>query len=354
MSATAVLRTAVVRPSRVALPLAILWTLAAAACNGCNPVEPGGPTGSREVWMSPNVGSLDFLDLFSRPDAWTRARSKVTTIGFTGGALLDEPCSICGPNTLHAFLTVVPGGAFRWLASRNLKIAVGAASVKAWDCSAATTASQAIAGLENVSANGAAASFLAMDEPFTSGLPPNQNYAASMPTCGFTVAQTTTNVRSYVQRVQAAFPGVQIGLIEPYPYFSAAQIESFVASLSDAGVKLAFFHLDYDENFLSIDPTSDFLEFRSFFQKRQIPFGIIIIGTNGTSNVTAANGALVAALRISRTLGIRSQPHVLFESWLDYPPASPAQDLRLYPDNLPEDGQTTMTGLVNTVLETMP
>ena len=346
-------RATIVRPSGL-LSLAILATFAATACKGCNPVEPGGLTASREVWMSPNVGSLDFLDLFTSPEEWAQARSKVTTIGFTGAALVDEPCSICGPNTLQAFLSAVPGGAFRWLASHNLKIAVEAASVKAWDCSAATPASQAVAGLGNISANGAAASFLAMDEPFTSGLPPNQSYAASMPTCGFTVAQTTVNVRAYVQRVQAAFPGVQIGLIEPYPYFSAKQIESFVTSLADAGVRLAFFHLDYDENFLSIDPTSDFLEFRNFFGAHQMPFGIIIIGLNGTSNVTASNGALVAALRISRTLGIHSQPHVLFESWLDYPPASPAQDLRLYPVNLPDDVQTTMTGLVNTVLDSMP
>ena len=51
-------------------------------------------------------------------------------IGFSGAHLLADPCSTCGENTLNNFLTVVPGGAFRWLAAHQLKIVLEAPSVK--------------------------------------------------------------------------------------------------------------------------------------------------------------------------------------------------------------------------------
>jgi hypothetical protein len=343
------------RSARIRLGVLTIVALGAAACKNCNPMSPASAAvGSHEVWVSPNIGSQDFLALFSNPDAWATARSKITGIGFSGAHLLEAPCPTCGQNTLDNFLAVVPGGAFRWLAAHQLKIVLEAPSVKSWDCQAATTGAQTVQGLANVAANGGTVADIAMDEPFISALPPNQSFAASMPTCNFTVPQTAAAVAAYVARINAAYPGVRIGLIEPYPYFSAAQIESFVTALASAGVNLPFFHLDYDESFLSVDPGPDFLEFRKFFAARQIPFGIIIIGTNGTNDQLATNGALVAALRISSVLGIHTLQHILFESWLDYPPTAATQTLLLYPDNLPDNVQTTMMGMVNVVLGDMP
>jgi len=333
-----------------ALALALITT----GCKDCNPTAPDTlASGTREVWVSPNIGSRDFLDLFSNPDAWPKARSKATAIGFYAGNLVDEPCDLCGDNTLRNFLSVVPGGAFRWLTDHRLKVAIEAPSVKPWDCTAALPGTQTLAALGNVTANGGRAAFVAMDGPFVSALAPNQPFAASMDTCHFSVEQTAAVVAAYVSRIRRAYPDVAVGLIEPYPYFGAAEIESFVTALSAAGVTLSFFHLDYDQNFLSVDPTAEFLELRNFFRARQIPFGIIIIGSNGTNNELATNGALVAALRISNVLGIQTMSHVLFQSWLDYLPALPQQDLRLYPDNLPETVPTTLMGLVNVVLDSM-
>lgn len=346
-----------VNKARPRFPLVVLMIVAfgAAGCKGCNPMSPASAGGgSREVWVSPNIGSRDFLELFSNPDAWSTARSRITGIGFSGAHLLADPCSTCGENTLNNFLTVVPGGAFRWLAAHQLKIVLEAPSVKSFDCQAASTGAQTLQGIGNVAANGGAVAYVAMDEPFISALPPNQAFAASMPTCNFTVQQTAVAVAGYVARINAAYPNVRVGLIEPYPYFSAKQIESFVTALAAAGITLPFFHLDYDETFLSVDPAPDFLEFRNFFSQRQIPFGIIIIGSNGTNDQLATNGALVAALRISSVLGIHTLQHVLFESWLDYPPTAGQQTLLLYPDNLPDNVQTTMMGMANVVLTDMP
>jgi hypothetical protein len=350
------LRTTVNRRSaRVRLSVLMSVALCTVGCKDCNPMSPASELGgAREVWVSPNIGSRDFLDLFSNPDAWSTARSKITGIGFSGSHLLDDPCGSCGENTLPNFLTVVPGGAFRWLAAHQLKIVLDAPSVKSWDCQAATTVAQTMQGIVNVTANGGTIAYVAMDEPFISALPPNQAFAASIPTCNFTVQQTASAVGAYVARINTAYPGVRVGLIEPYPYFSATQIESFITALAAVGINLPFFHLDYDQTFLSVDPAPDFLEFRNFFRQRQIPFGIIMVGTNGTNDQLATNGALVAALRISNVLGIHTLQHVLFESWLDYPPTRGYQDLRLYPDNLPDSVQTTMTGMVNQVLDNMP
>lgn len=43
----------------------------------------------KEVWFTPNIGSPDMLDLFTRPEQWSRARSQVRVFKFKACATLD-------------------------------------------------------------------------------------------------------------------------------------------------------------------------------------------------------------------------------------------------------------------------
>jgi hypothetical protein len=324
---------------------ALCLCLASASCYDCNPASPSDPQKSgQQVWVSPNVASRDFLNLFLEPDAWREARTKVTTIGFFDSQLRYDACDLCGPNTIDNFLHVIPGGAFRWLAAHRLGTAVEAGAIKVWDCTAELNTSFVLQAVGNVEGNGGAVHFVALDEPL----------ASAIPFCHETVDQAAGFVRAYVERVRAAYPAVQIGLIEPYPFLSIRQIESFIDALGAAGTTVPFFHLDFDPSSPNVTVVPDLHEIQSFCRARNIAFGVIIIGSNGSSSAAAVAGAMDFAAGLSQKLGIRSQDHVLFESWLDEPSARGERDLRFYPDNLPESNATTMMGLVNYVVDNLP
>jgi hypothetical protein len=284
------------------------------------------------------------LNLFIDTNAWPTARSRITTLQFDFRHLLSGPCDLCGPNVLANFLGIVPGGAFRWLGSHGIKIAIGAGAVKAWDCGADVGGAWTVEAIHNVEANGGRVAAIALDEPFTSGLPG----------CAYTIQRTAEVVKTYIDRVKAADPSVEIGLIEPYPFFRIAQLESILNAVSDAGIGLPFFQLDFDPSIRGFDFPSDLKEIQRFCRQRNLPFGVIMIGADGNSSAAAVNGAVSMASMLSSMIGIRSQDYLLFESWLDVPAARAQLDLRFYPDNLPETNPATMTGLLNFVIDTLP
>ena len=65
-----------------------------------------------QVWYGPNMGSVDFAELFSSPDRWTAARERVDVFQFYGNAVSGDPYDIGGDNVLDTFVDV---GAFEQL-----------------------------------------------------------------------------------------------------------------------------------------------------------------------------------------------------------------------------------------------
>ena len=105
--------------------LALIILVFSLGCNRLfkNSLSPSG-LGSGQVkyrMIRPNVASEDMLRMFSEPELWEQALKDVNMFGFYNGhAKYNFPMG--GPNTLSSFLNVVPGGAFRWLGERNIKI----------------------------------------------------------------------------------------------------------------------------------------------------------------------------------------------------------------------------------------
>ena len=335
----------------------LLGVWSSACFEDCSPTNPGSFNSnhkSNEVWVTPNVGSRDMLDLFTEPDKWANARAQITIFGFAYYHT-DFPvlCPFCGRNTLSNFLTVVPGGAFRWLTEHGIKIAIETGSVKPYDCERENVDEivQTKRAIGNVQSSGGIVNYIAMDEPFATGQPVNQPWGDKSLSCNLTVQENAKRVKTYIDEVTAEYPGVQIGDIEPYPYFSAQQIQQFIQAMLDNGTRLAFFHLDYDPNSNEDNQVEDIRALRNFCRQNGIPFGIIIIGANGSSNETAASGFLLHASRVQEIIGIHDQEHIHLETWADsFILPSTDANTKLYPDNLPESDPTTMMGLVPQIL----
>ena len=119
-----------------------------------------------------------------------------------------------------------------------------------------------------------------MDEPFGSG--------ALTPECGGPdLGPTFGRLQRYFANVRFAAPAVEIGLIEPYPTFSADQLLAIVREMAARGIRPAFFHLDADLNQLKkgSDPyPQDLRTLDDGLRAMGVRFGIIFWGHSGDSD----------------------------------------------------------------------
>src|SRR5262249_13154596 len=123
------------------------------------------------LWFCPSPGSIDYLDLFTHPDAWPLARQLVNVFKFYQQHTQTPAPDLVGPNNYDA---LVRAGAFRLLAGWNKKTAIEAGAVKEFYCTADGSGmneavANTIASIRGVQAAGGSVSYIAMDEPFVSG-----------------------------------------------------------------------------------------------------------------------------------------------------------------------------------------
>lgn len=311
-------------------------------CENCDklrsPISPGGESsnGQTEVWFTPNLASRDMLKLFSSPMEWFRARSHIDVFKFYVQQIVGE-CRDCGDNTFTNLARAGNEGAFRWLNLNNVRIGIEAGAIKDWNCGRepADAVSIVLQAIENVHRTGGKVSYIAMDEP----------YVSVREWCKQSTDTASDHVAYFVKEVNRRYPGVAIGLVEPYPSFSVKEIKSFISNLENHGVKLPFFHLDmHREGALANNNISRNLrELESFCRERSISFGVIIWGDNGLSNQQYFNGAMFTAQTVRAAIG--APDHIIFQSW-----SESAVGDRMFPDNLPEDSPMTLTWIVNEIL----
>lgn len=320
------------RPFQATLPALALLVLVDCA----SPAPPEDDS----VWFTPNLGSLDLVDLFSRPDGWARARSSTRVFKFYEENLISAApadCPLCGPNLLP---DLVSRGAFVALSSWGLRIAIEVPVVKSWSCDTLLARSRAQEALHNVEASGAAVRFLAMDEPLLGG-----------EGCGLDPGASAARVQGFIADAQVGRPSLAVGDIEPYPRFSVSDIEAWTTALEASGTRPAFFHLDVDRveaDRRKANLAADLQSFEAFFQGRGIPFGVILWG-QGASDRAYYDDVRAWVATVSRDLGRPRQ--LVFQSW-----AAGEKGQRTIPDNLPESDPTVYshTRLVNDGLAAFP
>jgi hypothetical protein len=276
------------------------------------------------------MGSRDYVELFTKPEQWSAARSRIDVFKFHTQNVLAYPCAICGNNTLNAFVDVQ---AFQRLTEWGIAIGVDVGAVKEWGCTGSEEFRVAKETVQNIRANGGIVTFLIMDEPFMGG-----EWAPSgSKACGHTMEQSADVTEWFMRRVKAVYPDIIVGDTEPYPYFSVAELEQWIEALEERGATPAFFHLDVNMVQARMDGTDvagDLQTLRQFFRDHDIPFGVIL--TSNTNWDAASNRAYFDStmewIRIVNDAIGRPQ-HVIFNSWLG-PAPSGAHEL---PINLPEN-----------------
>ncbi len=316
--------------ARIALLLAV--PALAASLSGC-----GDPSG-REVWFTPNLGTADLLDLFERPEAWSQARSQIDVFEFHQANVLwqsPEQCPSCGPNLYPA---LVRSGAFSRLGEWGLALSMAGASIKEWDCEGTVNTSLALASLRNVSAAGSSARYFSMDEPLLSGR-----------ACAQTSEQTARRTAAFMRSVQAEFPGVSIGDVEPYPILNVVELQYWLLKLKGEGALPAFFHLDVDRTAFVHHPeaevTRDLRLMRDFCETLGLPFGVMFASLEGASDKAYYDDVMSWIDTVQGAVGMPR--HAVFISWVETEGAR-----RVVPINLPESDTSVYshTRLVNDAL----
>ena len=290
------------------------------------------PVPSDLTWFAPNMGSRDYAELFTKPEQWSVARSRINVFKFYTQNVLDYPCPICGDNTLNTFVEVQ---AFQRLTDWGIAISVEVGAVKEWGCTGTEEFRVAKTVIQNIQANGGTVAFLDMDEPYIGG-----ELVANGKTCGYTMEQSADVTSQFIRQVKAAYPNILVGDTEPYPYFSVPELEQWILALEDRGVTLAHFHLDVDIEKVRVDRrdvVADLQTLSQFFQEHRIPFGVIF-----TSNWKAAGSDRAyfdSTLEWIRTVNdaIGKPQHVIFQSWQG-PAANSVHEI---PINLPENDSSS-------------
>jgi hypothetical protein len=295
--------------------IACAGLLLALLSTGCNSER-------QQVWFTPDVGSRDMLALFSQPQLWPRSRARVTVFKFYAGQVLASrtaDCPICGDNLYPNFIQV---DAFRRLRSAGIATAIEVAAVKPAECTAEESIPYTLRAIENVAAAGGRVSYLAMDEP-----------RVSAAACGQSTDDAAAQVADFVRRVRAAHPDVIVGDIEPYPLFSVAETQAWLDAVQAQGVTLGFLHLDVDRVHaarVSADVSGDVLSLSTLCRQRALPFGVILVGVDGSTDQSYYDDVLAWAGTLATAIG--RPDHIVFQSWVAAPDGS-----RTVPINLPEN-----------------
>lgn len=280
------------------------------------------------VWYAPNMGSIDFPKLFSKPGSWPSARDHVDVFKFYGNNVAGSAFDIGGDNILPTFVDV---RAFQRLRRWGIAIALELGAIKPFECSPGPWAEYADLTITNVESNGGRVSFVAMDEPLLGG-----QDSLNDQSCEFTRRKVAKVVSLFIDDVNGTHPDVLVGDIEPYPHYSIAQLKRWVRALERAGATPAFFHLDVDMERVRVegqDVATDLLALRDFCERRGIPFGVILTSnwTESGTDQSYFDSTMQWANTVNDAIG--RPTHVIFQSWQG--PA--ASGLHEVPINLPED-----------------
>ena len=263
-------------------------------------------TDSSRVWFTPNVGSVDMLNLFNQPEQWDSARSKIDVfkfytgqVGSKGWSCTVNPSSNCGENHLDNFVNVQ---AFSKLGEWGIDIAIEsffAGPVMSYDPLECSTSEYvyslsldgSINVIQSVQSNGGTVRYLAMDEPIRQWYP--QYYyiytgqTDPRPCLVDSLSTLADHVAAYILQMQEWFPSIPIGQIGLYPEVGVDQFKEWIIALEARGVYLPFLHIDvhgprvdqYISFGINIDVASDMAELKSFLNAHDIEFGIIFFDT---------------------------------------------------------------------------
>ena len=323
-----------------------LFVLVAAATACGRATGPSEIAAERLAILAPASASLDLGQMFTEAGAaqWVLARSRTRGVQFYQQSLRTF-CPTCGGNSLQGLVTARIGGPFAWLSEQGIQIGVEAGAVKEHTCDGVELARVVMEDMAPVYATGSHVTFIAMDEPFTAALPAQD--ASPLSRCEFSIDRTVIEIKRFVDTVHGRYPQIRIGLIEPYPYFTADNIITFISALKNAGVTLPFFRIDFDlrkRRNSDANASADLRRLRNALDQERIEFEVIVTGYDGRTDAGAVASAMALAYEVNGAVG---KPNaVVFQDWSNdrLGTGSPAV-------NLPEAQVGSLTWLLNNGVE---
>jgi len=155
---------------------------------------------------------------------------------------------------------------------------------------------------------------LAMVGPLVDGVVNHRDGACRSP------QDVARDAAASVDAIRRSFPAIEVGEIEPagagnrFP--EAAQFPGWVASLSAAGVRLAFLHQDVSWESAWQVPLRDMAAAAA---QAGIPFGVIANSSRQALSDATASSEMRANLRAAEQVLGGPPQDIVFQSWEDYP-----------------------------------
>lgn len=334
----------------------LFWACDSFKFNPNSPSPISRNTDGPEIRIHPNVGAPDYKRMFTNPDEWAEARSKISVFQFHHANTLSYLLPTIytpdgGTNHYNDFVSV---DAFRKLAQWGIPVSIEMGSLKHFNCENPSSMLQgvnsAIEAINNVKSAGGIVIDVSMDEPFMGGMVRIKWDGINISGCNYTSEESARFIFEYwMKPLMAAHPDVQVGLTEVYPRFSIEELERNVIALENLGYHLPFLHVDYDRYGGIIEnknPEKDLARLQEFLHSRGIKLGLVIWGESGTSTESWYNDAMAMATRFRNALGNKPD-RIIIESWSRFGPPQNGRDPAWYPEVLPESRPGTMTYMVN-------
>jgi hypothetical protein len=140
-----------------------IWARVLASLVTFLPITAAARQSALSVWFLPAGYSPDIVELFTKPEEWKEARSRIDTSMFGPGQVQSA-----SPKRDSPLNSLLAADAFRLPAKWGLKIALGVPALKEWDCEGRQTPAIAVEEMKTVYNAGGTVQFIDMDEPLIS------------------------------------------------------------------------------------------------------------------------------------------------------------------------------------------
>jgi hypothetical protein len=274
----------------------------------------------QHIWIGPNVAAR----LFVPGASWTSVQARTHVLKLYMSDLDTDPSNLA---SIAATLN-----------QAHIAVAIESGGLRAGDCSGASVGNVDSDFIQRLVRAGGAISFIALDEPFA-----NSIASGAEPNCGYTVAQAAAELATEIHIMRAAFPGVEIGLIEPVPWYSVGSypsnsvtafgdlpqvLDTFLSVLAQAHERIDFFHADapYDYDQALPNGWQKVVALEQVVRDHGLRFGLIYNSeAGGTAGDEPFYDQTLAALRAYQAAG-GNPDDLIMQSWYQYPSAMVPED----------------------------
>jgi hypothetical protein len=272
------------------------------------------------IWLGPNI----WTGLFIPGAPWTSVQGRTHVLKLYIRDIAPDTSSLA---PIVATLN-----------QAHIAVAIESGGLRADNCSGAQAGSGDRAVIDKFVLAGGAISFIALDEPFA-----NSIASGALPNCGYTVAQAATELVTEIHIMREAYPGVQIGLIEPVPSYSVGVypansgtgygdlpqlLDTFLTTLAQAHERIDFFHADapYDYDQALLNGWQKLVALEQVVRGHGLRFGLIYNSeAGGQAGDQPFHDQTLAVVPAYQAAGGNPDDFIV-QSWYPFPTAMVAED----------------------------